>query len=457
MQIQSNNILINVDSYKVGMWKQYPQGAEHVYSYVEARGGGDKILWFGLQAFISEYLAKPVTEDDVREAELFWKAHSGAFNTEGWMYIVREHGGRLPVEIKQIPEGTVVPTGTVLATVVNTDPNVPWLTTWLETALLRAAWYGTNVATVSYNIKQLIREYLVKSGTVEDLGFKLHDFGARGASTFEAASIGGAAHLVNFLGSDNAAGNFHAMRFYGADCTTAGFSIPAAEHSTITSWTREHEFDAYENMVEQFGAGIYACVSDSYNIYEAVEMWGKLKDKIVAKGGTLVVRPDSGDPVAVLRKIVPRLEQLFGSTTNDRGYRVLNNVRVIWGDGINQSTIKTILLVMVDMMGYSADNFAFGMGGALLQGHTRDTFKFAMKASAIKVNGEWRDVFKDPVDDPGKSSKRGLVKPYRRADGSWVNLSKEGTGARSMLTTVFHNGYQMGRQTWEDIRSRAAE
>lgn len=464
MTIDPRSILINTDSYKVSMWEQYPEGTEFIYSYIEARGGADHILWFGLQAFLMEFLTTPVTLADVEAADEFWTAHGMNFNRAGWEYIVNKHGGLLPVEIKQIPEGTLVPIGSVLATVVNTDPNVPWITTWIETALLRAAWYGTNVATTSYNIKQLLAKYLTASGDINGLGFKLHDFGSRGATCFEASSIGGAAHLINFLGTDNVVGIFHAKKYYNADISATGFSIPASEHSTITSWGQENEPSAYKNMVSKFGKGLYACVSDSYNIYEAVDMWGSLRDEIIAAGGTLVIRPDSGDPVTVLSKIVPQLDKLFGSTVNAAGYKTLNTVRVIWGDGITQSTVESILIKLVDFMGYSADNFAFGMGGALLQGHTRDTYKFAMKTSAAFINGRWVDVFKSPVDDQGKTSKRGLVTTKRTAQGKWVKTVIDhntlmDTGARliDVLRPIFVNGkmVEANMQSFEDIRARS--
>lgn len=463
--LDPRSILINTDSYKVSMWKQYPPGTEHVYSYIEARGdGSEEVLWFGLQAFLMEYLTTPVTMDDVIAANEFWTAHGEPFNLEGWKYIVEKCGGRLPIHVSQIPEGTLVPTGTVLAVVENTDPNVPWITTWVETALLRAAWYGTNVATTSYNIKKLLLEYMEKSGTPGDIGFKLHDFGSRGASCYEASSIGGAAHLINFMGTDNAVGIYHANKYYGSTDSMLGYSVPAAEHSTITSWGRDNELKAYENMIEAFGNwAIFACVSDSYNIYEAVEMWGGLRDKLRESNTTLVVRPDSGDPVEVLSKIIPQLDHLFGSALNDKGYKTLNNVRVLWGDGINQQSIQVILSKLVDEMGYSVDNLAFGMGGALLQGHARDTYKFAMKASAARINGNWVDVFKDPVDDPGKTSKKGRVVPaYDPLHRQWLTMTdadaRMAKGAvDEPLRLVYACGamYAPSVQTFDDVRWRA--
>lgn len=407
------SIILDTDSYKVSMWKQYPPGTRFVYSYIESRGGVyNKTLLLGVQAFIRDRLMKPITIEDIYEAAAFWTAHGEPFNRDGWQYILEHHNGFLPIEIKSLDEGGLYPVGTPLVSVVNTDPEVPWITTWIETALLRAVWYPTTVATQSWSIKQLIKSYLEKSGDVGGLPFKLHDFGSRGVSSLESAMLGSMSHLVNFMGTDTAVGIIAANRFYDADLKTTAFSIPAAEHSTITSWGRENESLAYENMVKQFSkeGSIYAVVSDSYNIYHAVDkIWGEeLVSLVKEKKGTLVIRPDSGDPVDVLPRLISSLYRNFGGERNEKGYIVLNNVRLIWGDGINEQTIRSILRVVVDVMGYSADNLAFGMGGALLQIVNRDTQKFAMKCSAVMIEDRWIDVYKDPITDSGKVSKRGL-------------------------------------------------
>jgi nicotinamide phosphoribosyltransferase len=407
----SHNLILNTDSYKVSMDRQYPQGTTGVYSYIESRGGRyDRTVFFGLQAFIKEYLLEPITQSDIDIADEILTAHGEPFNREGWEYILSEHNGYLPVIIRAVPEGTVVPVKNVLATIENTDPKAFWLTTWLETALLRAIWYPTTVATQSWTIKQVIKDYLEKTGDPSLIDFKLHDFGARGVSSLESAAIGGAAHLVNFMGSDTISGVLYAREYYGAG--VAGFSIPAAEHSTITSWGREGELDAYRNILTQFAkpGSIVAVVSDSYDVYNAAEkLWGEaLRQQVVDSGATVVIRPDSGDPVEVNRKLIEILGSKFGYTTNSKGFKVLNNVRLIQGDGVNENTIRTIL-GSFQAYGYSADNIAFGMGGALLQQVDRDTQRFAMKCSSACINGEWRDVQKDPVTDPGKKSKAGRV------------------------------------------------
>jgi nicotinamide phosphoribosyltransferase len=462
----AKNILLNTDSYKVSMFKQYPLGTTNVYSYIESRGGRyDRTVFFGLQAFIKEYLLAPITQMDIDIADEILTAHGEPFNRAGWQYILDQHDGYLPVVIRAVPEGRVVPVRNVLATIENTDPECFWLTTYLETALLRAIWYPTTVATQSWSIKQVIKDFLEKTGDPSLIDFKLHDFGARGVSSLESAGIGGAAHLVNFMGTDTISGILWAREYYNAGI--AGFSIPAAEHSTITSWGRAGEVDAYRNMLTQFAkpGSIVAVVSDSYDVYRAAgDLWGgELRQQVIDSGATVVIRPDSGDPVEVNRRLIEILGDKFGYTVNSKGFKVLNNVRLIQGDGINELTVRSILGAFT-AMGWSADNIAFGMGGALLQQVDRDTQKFAMKASSARINGVDVDVQKDPATDPGKKSKAGRVTLWQcggelasgvaaptgwadRCVGDWTDALEE----------VFRDGKLVKEYTFEQVRANAAK
>ncbi len=450
------NAILNTDSYKCSQWVQYPDGTEYVYSYIESRGGAwDQTVYFGLQSFLREYMNKPITQADIDEAELFITAHGEPFNRAGWQYILDTYNGYLPLEIRAVDEGTVLPVSNVLVTVVNTDPKCFWLTSYIETALLRAIWYGTTVATNSFESKKLIRDAMIETGAdLTSLIYKLQNFGARGVSSEESAALGDAAHLVNFMGTDTISGLLAAKRYYDADM--AGFSIPAMEHSTVTSWGRENEVASYRNMLNQFAkpGAILAAVSDSYDIYNACKLWGtELKDQIVQSGAILVVRPDSGDPATVVVKCLKILDKHFGHTVNEKGYRVLNNVRVIQGDGIDHASIRSILFCM-EMAGYSVDNIAFGQGGALLQQINRDTLKFAMKASAVRVNGEWRDVYKDPITDKGKRSKRGLLALVER-NGVYTTVSQSEAGSNDVLKVRFRNGELFNQTTFAEVRERA--
>ena len=459
----SHNIILNTDSYKVSMNRQYPAGTTGVYSYIESRGGRyDRTVFFGLQAFIKEYLLKPITQADINIADELLTAHGEPFNRAGWQYILDKHAGYLPLVIRAVPEGTVVPVKNVLATIENTDPECFWLTTWLETALLRAVWYPTTVATQSWTIKQVIKDFLEKTGDPTTINFKLHDFGARGVSSLESAAIGGASHLVNFMGTDTISGVMYAREYYSAGI--AGFSIPAAEHSTITSWGRENEVKAYENMVRQFGraGSIVAVVSDSYDIFNAAsKLWGEdLRQLVIDSGATVVIRPDSGDPVKVNLRLVEILGEKFGYTINSKGFKVLNNVRLIQGDGVNELTIRSILGAFM-AMGWSADNIAFGMGGALLQQVDRDTQKFAMKCSSAEVNGEWIDVQKDPITDSGKKSKAGRVELWKSGDNCQsavfrpTGWTDRGFTWAPVLQKVFENGKLYNEISFEEVRNNS--
>lgn len=476
----SNNIILNVDSYKLSMPNQYPPGTTGVYSYIESRGGRyDRTVFFGLQAFIKEYLLKPITKEDIDIAEEIITAHGEPFYRANWEYILEKHNGYLPVVIKAVPEGCVIPTKNVLATIENTDPNCYWLTTHLETALLRAIWYPTTVATNSWHIKQVIKDFLEKTGDPNGLPFRLHDFSARGVSSLETSGIGGAAHLVNFMGTDTITGVLYAREFYNAGI--AGYSIPAAEHSTITSWGRENEAKAYENMLAQFAkpGSIVAVVSDSYDIFNAVsKIWGEeLREKVVASGATVVIRPDSGDPVTINRKLIEILGQKFGYTVNAKGFKVLNNVRLIQGDGVNELTIRSILGAFM-ALGWSADNIAFGMGGALGQIVNRDDQKFAMKCSSIEIRTDteeitdhmtitktkfqWHDVQKDPITDPGKKSKAGRVtlwksgRDYASSVTRPLHWSDHGTsGWDEVLEEVYRDGKLIKEIDFESVRANS--
>lgn len=456
------NIITLTDSYKVTHWKQYPKNTTRVYSFFESRGGKfPTVTFFGLQYYLMKYLAGVVVNEQfIKKARRRFKAHFGTdelFNEAGWRRIIDVHGGKLPVRIKAVPEGTTVPTGNVLMTIENTDPEIAWDTNYIET-LLSMVWYPSTVATQSREMRRVLLKYLERTGDPSLVDFKLHDFGFRGSTSVESAGIGGAAHLVNFLGTDTLAALDVAEEFYGEE--NAGFSIPAAEHSTITSWGRRNEADACENMLTQFPSGLVAVVSDSYDIYEACKkIWGeKLREKVLARDGVLVVRPDSGHPPDTVVVVLDILGAKFGYSVNEKGYKVLNpKVRVIQGDGIDYEMLDKVLAAM-KVAGWSADNVAFGSGGGLLQKVNRDTQKFAIKCSYIEVDGEGRDVLKDPITDPGKRSKAGRLALVR--DGDTFKTVREDEAERlnlkDELVTVFENGDVLVKHTFADIRARAA-
>ncbi|MGI0058310.1 MAG: nicotinate phosphoribosyltransferase [Nitrosotalea sp.] len=320
--------------------------------------------------------------------------------------------------------------------------------------MLLRVWYPINVCTISYTIKNIILDALNRTSDDPngEISFKLNDFGSRGSSSQESAMIGGAAHLVNFQGSDNVVGIRCANNFYYHKM--AGFSIPAAEHSSITGWGKDHEVDAYRNMLKQFAkpGALVAIVSDSYDLWNAItNHWGTtLKNEVMQSGAVVIIRPDSGNPPEVVLKSLQLLDEKFGHTVNKKGFKVLNNVRVIQGDGVNEHSIKNVLDTIIKS-DYSATNVAFGMGGALLTMHNRDTMKFAMKCSSITVDGFQRDVFKDPITDHGKVSKAGILDLVFR-NNEYQTVRDFQTD--SVMRVVFENGIILVEDTLDEIRKR---
>jgi nicotinamide phosphoribosyltransferase len=454
--------IADTDSYKLSHAGQYPPGTTHVFSNITARSDATypETLWFGPQMILGEHFSEPITAEDIDEMSMVANLHGLPFNTDGWYHILNEHKGHLPISIRSAPEGTLVPRGEVMMTIVNTDPKVPWLTNYVETALMRC-WYPATVATISHHVKRTIWKYLEETSDdpKSEINFKLHDFGSRGVSSMESAGIGGCAHLVNFMGTDTVAALLYARVYYHEKM--AGFSIPAAEHSTITSWGREHEVDAYDNMLNLYAkpGKMLAVVSDSYNIYDACsKLWGEtLRQKVVDSGATLVIRPDSGDPVLVTERVLAILASSFGTTVNSKGFKVLKNVRIIQGDGVNPRSIEDILRNFRNL-GFSASNIAFGMGGALLQKCNRDTQSFAMKASAIKINGEWQDVSKDPCDQISKKSRGGrldLVSHDGKLITSNISYRDKDYAKGSVMRTIWENGKLLVNEDFATIRARA--
>lgn len=457
------NRIIDTDSYKASHWLQYPPNVTRAFFYLESRGSDkdwNETVFFGLQYLLKNFFLAPFTQEMVEEAREVITAHGLPFNYEGWTRLVKKHGGKMPLRIRAVPEGSVVPLRNALMTVETTDEEFAWLGSWFETQLMRI-WYGITVATQSFQIKKDVYRFLQETADDADaeIPFKVHDFGSRGVSSQETAAVGGAAHLVNFMGTDTMAALLFHRRFYNSEM--AGFSIPAAEHSTITAWGREGEADAYRNMLKNFArpGALVAVVSDSWNIFNAVErIWGEqLRQEVIDSGATVVIRPDSGEPVEVVSKVARILAEKFGYETNSKGYKVLRNVRIIQGDGVNQESIRQIL-ERLKTEGFSASNIAFGIGGSLLQKVNRDTLRFAYKCSAVVIDGKLREVYKQPVTDTGKISKRGRLDLILR-DGRYETVKLEDAetlqAENSALQTVFENGELLIDDNLDEIRRRA--
>ena len=464
----ANNIILATDSYKQTHHKMYPPKLEYVESYFESRAGGEykESVFFGMHYLLKSYFeGVRVTRDNIDEADAFCKAHFGQalFNRDGWEHILYTHGGRLPISIHAVKEGMVVPESNVLFTVTNTDPTVPWLVNHLETLLVQL-WYPCTVATISREQKKVLKAALEKSGTLDRLPISLHDFGYRGSTSVESAAIGGAAHLVNFVGTDTIAGIELLRKYYDADMP--GISVPAAEHSTITSWGEDDEEEAYRHILQQYPQGFVSVVSDSWDVIAACrDIWGDyLKDEVTGNSKrTLVIRPDSGDPVFMLPQILSVLKEKFGCSTNGKGYMVFPSyLSLIQGDGITRHSLPKILDAIM-AHGWSVDNFVFGSGGGLLQDCTRDTLRYALKCCWVQIDGKGRDVSKQPISDMSKASKAGRLKlvrvhePWAGQVDVWDTYKtvKANEPGDTILEEVFRDGAVLTNPKLDDIRKRA--
>ncbi len=456
------NLVLATDSYKLTHHTQYPKDIERVYSYFEAREGAEfpYTVPFGLQYLLKHYLeGQAVTPRDVEEAFTLARQHfsDAQFNLAGWNHIAYDHGGMLPIRIKAVPEGTPVPNSNVLMTVENTCDRCYWLTNALESLLVHV-WYSSTVATLSRVTLEMIAGHLDATGCTRDgLPFMLHDFGYRGATSHESAAIGGCGHLVNSMGTDTLPAMIVAQRYYGADPKNTAFSVPATEHSVMTSLGPDGEMKIVDKLIDEHPAGILSVVADSYNVYQFVaEVCTTFKDRILARDGVLVVRPDSitldhDTPAALMVELSKLLWAGFGGTVNAFGYKTLDShVRLLWGDGINKDGIDKILTACADA-GFAAENYVFGMGGGLLQKINRDTQRFAFKCSAQQRNGAWFNVQKSPLDK-SKASKAGRMSLVK-IGGEFATVPEANN---DLLELVFENGKIVRDYTMDEIRERAA-
>ncbi len=454
------NRITDTDSYKSSHPFQYHEDLTYLRAYLTSRGGRySSVLWFGLQAILLENLIEPFTRREVEEAATFFAKHGEPFPLAGWMRVIEVHGGKLPLRIRALPEGSLVPCGVPLMVVESTDPKLMWLVSWFETMLMRV-WYPTTVATLSHACKRVIFEALVESSDdpVSELPFKLHDFGSRGVSSRESAGMGGMAHLVNFQGSDTVEGVRYANHFY--NCDMAGFSIPAAEHSTMVIEGELGQINCARRLLQAFGrpGAVFSMVADGFDVYDMVEniCCGDLLEEIRASGAKLVVRPDSGVPDAVNVALLDIFERKGLMHKNFKGYKVLEKCfGLIQGDGNKNEDDIRVILNALHRRKFSASNIAFGMGGGLLQMVNRDTQRFKYMVSLARYkDGREVEVAKNPRTDSAKRSVAGCVDTVLR-DGQFKLVG--GNPADSMLQRVYEDGVMYRFQTLEEVRKIASK
>ena len=463
------SLICRMDSYKFSHPFAYKPGIQAMTSYGEARVSSSEIVVpFGMQLFIKRYLTQRITMQDIDQAEKFTEGHFGRklFARKDFEKVVAEYNGYLPLVIRSVPEGTVMRGSQPIYTVTVFDRDLFWMSAGFETMIQRAVWYPTTIATRDYEIKKEIKHYYDLTGAdLNLLPFSYHDFGGRGVTCGEQAEIGGAAHTVNFLGSDTVEGILTANFYYKEDMSA--FSVYATEHSIEITFGpgAEDEISYIRHQLQQvkkLGLPIVSIVMDGFDIYRAVKLCcTELKDEIIGCGAKVVFRPDSGDMMEVVPRILRMQELAFGVNITDRGFKQIKHVGVIQGDGVDRLSLTSLLGKITAMYGYSADCVIFGSGGALLQKVNRDTLKFAQKVSAILVNDEWIGTAKNPITDSGKKSKEGVLTLARnRITGEFLvfRLDREDLSEdlEDVMKLCYHNGQLYNETTLADVRARVS-
>lgn len=490
------NPINQIDFYKADHRRQYPPGTEYVYSNFTPRSSKlsnlpqefrDGVVFFGLQHLMQSFLIDTFRDGFFNKpaSEVVGRYHRRMKTALGvdmdMSHIEALHDlGYLPIEIKALKEGTVVPYGVPCFTIINTKPEFFWLVNYLETVLSNMLWKPCTSATTARFYRRLFESAAYHTGAPRDLvPFQAHDFSFRGMAGPEDAAISGAGHLTSFVGTDTIpAIDLIEDYYYGdADHELIGCSVPATEHSVMCMGTKDNEIGTFERLItEVYPAGIVSVVSDTWDFWKVVtEYLPALKDKIMARNGTLVIRPDSGDPVKILcgdrawpdlnspisKGLIQCLWETFGGTKTEKGFRVLDrHVGAIYGDSITPDRAVQILTRLAEK-GFASSNVVLGVGSFTYEHVTRDTHGFAMKATWGVVNGEARDIFKEPKTDSGtKKSHRGLLRVYYsankitvmdQANPAWLKDSS------NLLQPVFRDGQILSASSIGEIRRRVEE
>jgi nicotinamide phosphoribosyltransferase len=475
MVVSKKNPLLATDVYKMGHMEQYCPGTTMVYSYLTARSDKtfDKTVFFGLQYYLKEYLSIKLTPE-MGEEFLRCRQMILGSNTERVAQQIRAlcKLGYFPLEIKAVEEGTVMPVRNVLMTITNTHPDFYWVVGFVESLLLKM-WYSITVGSCCFKYLETVNKYYAETVSADMMflkDFTVHDFGYRGDSSEEGAAISGTAHLLSFLGSDTVPALPFAIEYYNADTSKPiMLSVPASEHSVMCSFGREDELAAFQNMLSLYPTGIVSIVSDTFDVYKVLtEFAAILKPQILARDGKVVFRPDSGNPEYIIcgdpsaahgsnewKGAIRLLDEMFGSSVNDKGYKILNpKVGLIYGDGMYLERYQRTLDRLKEM-GYAASNLVIGVGG-ILRNHSRDTLGFAIKATYVEVNGEHREIEKDPVTDRKKKSHKGLLALAKGENGDFVTLDQQTPAQekQSLLQPVFRDGKLLRETTLDEMRAR---
>jgi nicotinamide phosphoribosyltransferase len=490
------------DFYKISHRAQYPSNTQLVYSTWTPRAsrvnGISEVVAFGFQAFIQKYLIdffddnffnRP-KEDVVAEYKRVIKYTLGDQNPDASHLEALHDLGYLPLKIKAVDEGTLVPIRVPMLTIQNTDPRFFWLTNYIESLASCELWQPSTSATLAHRYRAGMDKDAAETGGPADfVQFQGHDFSMRGMGCLEASMLSGAGHLLSFTGTDTIPAILFLEKYYGANIETelVGTSIPATEHSVMCAYgsTDEEEFEAYRHIItEVYPNGFVSIVSDTRDLWYVINtIIRRLKPDILARkggpvGDKVVVRPDSGDPVLIVcgdpkahpnspeyKGVVELLWDIFGGTVNAKGFKELDShIGCIYGDAITIDR-RNQIAARLKAKGFASTNCVFGIGSYTYQFNTRDTFGFALKSTAIVRNGEEKMIFKNPKTDDGvKKSQKGAVSVYiDSVDGKMkvkdqqtllaVNSLKD---EDDLLKTIFLDGKLTRVQTLAQIRAKLA-
>ncbi len=480
------NPLHHIDFYKADHRRQYPEGTTLVYSNLTPRSsriaGVDEVVFFGLQYFIKEYLIRQWDEQFFAQPkERILAQYQRRMDTSlgpnniGTAHIAALHDlGYLPLEIKALPEGSNVPLRVPMLTIRNTKPEFFWLTNYLETVLSNVLWKPCTSATTALRYRKVFDQYADETVGYRDfVQWQGHDFSMRGMSGMEDACLSAAGHLLSFTGTDTIPAIDFLEEYYGADADEEliGGSVAATEHSVMCMGTMNGEISTFRRLIEEvYPSGIVSIVSDTWDFWRVVtEFLPTLKKQILNRDGKVVIRPDSGDPVKIIcgdpdapidspeqKGAIECLWEIFGGSITPIGYRLLDpHIGLIYGDSITPERQVAILKGLKDK-GFASFNVVLGIGSFTYEYVTRDTFGFAMKATYGEVNGQGRNIFKDPKTDNGaKKSAKGLLKVEMRESGyelvDGVSWDEERQGA---LEVVYRDGELLREEELRQIRER---
>lgn len=477
------NPLLLTDGYKTGHHLMYPEGTSLVYSNFTPRSnkyapkGCEQLVSFGQQmmmlqiheAFEKDFFSKPkdeVCNEMKEELEMYLGMPYDVSHFE------RLHDlGYLPIHVKIIEEGSLVPMRVPVLTIYNTHSDFYWITNYLETIISNLLWKPMTSATIAYTYRKVLSKWQEKTDAEKSwfIDWQGHDFSMRGMDSVDAVISSGLGHLTSFLGTDSLPTIYGARKYYAAEGQVGG-SVPATEHSVMCAGSKESEVETFRRLLQTYPTGILSVVSDTWDLWKVcTEHVVTLKEEILARDGKLVIRPDSGDPIDIIcgtskyrsdihptqpeaKGVIELLWDVFGGTINEQGYKVLDShIGAIYGDSITIDRADEICS-RLEAKGFASTNIVLGIGSFTYQYNTRDTFGFAMKATYVekttktvgrglddRYTTEGIEIFKDPITDDGiKKSAKGLLRVNEDMSlTDQVSWNEEGKG---MLKTLYVDG-----------------